>query len=29
MTEELETSAEAPESLAPAKNMRWYVVHAY
>jgi transcriptional antiterminator NusG len=29
MTEELETVAEAPASLTPPKNMRWYVVHAY
>ena len=29
MTEELETAAEAPASMTPAKNMRWYVVHAY
>jgi transcriptional antiterminator NusG len=29
MTEGLETAAEATPSLAPAKNMRWYVVHAY
>ncbi len=29
MTEELETAAETASSLAPAKNMRWYVVHAY
>ena len=29
MTEELETTAEAPVSMTPAKNMRWYVVHAY
>ncbi len=29
MTEGLETAAEATSSLAPAKNMRWYVVHAY
>src|SRR4026207_30290 len=28
MTEELKTS-EAAASMAPAKNMRWYVVHAY
>jgi len=29
MTEELETAAPPAASLAPAKNMRWYVVHAY
>ena len=29
MTEGLESAAEAAPSLAPAKNMRWYVVHAY
>ena len=29
MTEGVETAAEATASLAPAKNMRWYVVHAY
>ncbi len=29
MTEEIETVAEAPASLTPPKNMRWYVVHAY
>ena len=28
-TEEIETAAEAPVSMTPAKNMRWYVVHAY
>jgi len=28
-TEEVETAAEAPMSMTPAKNMRWYVVHAY
>ena len=28
-TEEVETAAEAPLSMTPAKNMRWYVVHAY
>jgi transcription termination/antitermination protein NusG len=29
MVEELETAADAPVSMTPAKNMRWYVVHAY
>jgi transcriptional antiterminator NusG len=29
MSEEVQTTAEAPASYAPAKNMRWYVVHAY
>jgi transcriptional antiterminator NusG len=28
-TEEVETAAEAPLSMTPQKNMRWYVVHAY
>jgi transcription termination/antitermination protein NusG len=28
-TEEVETAVEAPMSMTPAKNMRWYVVHAY
>jgi len=28
-TEEVEAAAEAPMSMTPAKNMRWYVVHAY
>jgi transcriptional antiterminator NusG len=29
MVEELETAVDAPVSMTPAKNMRWYVVHAY
>ena len=29
MTEEVQTAADTPASYAPAKNMRWYVVHAY
>ena len=29
MAEEIEAAAEAPVSMTPAKNMRWYVVHAY
>ena len=29
MTEELETATDAPVAMTPAKNMRWYVVHAY
>ena len=29
MAEELETAVDAPVSMTPAKNMRWYVVHAY
>ena len=28
-TEEVATPADAPVSMTPAKNMRWYVVHAY
>ena len=27
--EQVETPADAPVSMAPQKNMRWYVVHAY
>jgi transcriptional antiterminator NusG len=27
--EQVETPAEAPVSMTPQKNMRWYVVHAY
>ena len=29
MTEELNTAAVTPETVAPATNKRWYVVHAY
>jgi transcriptional antiterminator NusG len=29
MVEELETAVDAPVTMTPAKNMRWYVVHAY
>ena len=29
MTEETASTAAAPQSLAPADGMRWYVVHAY
>ena len=29
MTEELQTAAVTPETVAPATNKRWYVVHAY
>jgi transcriptional antiterminator NusG len=29
MTEELSTAAVTPETVAPATNKRWYVVHAY
>jgi len=29
MTEQVESAAPVAESLAPRKNMRWYVVHAY
>jgi transcriptional antiterminator NusG len=29
MTEELNTAAITPETVAPATNKRWYVVHAY
>ena len=29
MAEELEAAVESPVSMTPAKNMRWYVVHAY
>ena len=29
MTEELNTPAVTPETVAPATNKRWYVVHAY
>jgi len=29
MTEQVESAAPTAESLAPQKNMRWYVVHAY
>jgi transcriptional antiterminator NusG len=29
MVEEVDTAADAQTSMTPAKNMRWYVVHAY
>ena len=29
MAEQVETPVETPVSMTPAKNMRWYVVHAY